>query len=83
MTGPSIKAQPKPKHERERDYELKGRQLHKFEDPGPPIAEKDFQPGIFGKPDEALALIFAGLGRDYGGPLAPVSSPTEPLSAAS
>ncbi|MBR0948536.1 hypothetical protein ABIF68_007124 [Bradyrhizobium japonicum] len=43
---------------------------HIFRDPGAPIVEADFRPiAVQRDPEEILALIFARLGRDYGGPL--------------
>jgi hypothetical protein len=53
----------------ERDYDLKGRQLHTYRDPGPAVEAPDFKPRIFGNPEEALAAAFVKLGRDFGGPL--------------
>jgi hypothetical protein len=44
--------------------------LHLFKDPGEPIDSDDYQPVQVEKdPEQSLALIFARLGRDYGGPL--------------
>jgi hypothetical protein len=43
---------------------------HAFKDPGEPIDQADYQPITVQKdPEQSLALIFARLGRDYGGPL--------------
>jgi hypothetical protein len=41
-----------------------------YGDVGPAIAEADCQPSTVQKdPEQSLALIFARLGGDYGGPL--------------
>jgi hypothetical protein len=44
---------------------------HIFRDPGAAIVEADYWPATVRKvdPKQNLALIFARLGRDYGGPL--------------
>jgi hypothetical protein len=46
-----------------------GNQGHLFQDPGPPIAEPDYEPRIFGNPEQILEATFLLAGRDYGGPL--------------
>ena len=53
----------------ERDYDLKGRQLHTYRDPGPAVEAPDFKPRIFGNPEQAMAEAFIKIGFDYGGPL--------------
>ena len=45
------------------------KQPRHYGDVGPAIAEADYKPRISGNPEETLGLIFARLGRDYGGPL--------------
>ncbi|WP_160300658.1 hypothetical protein [Bradyrhizobium japonicum] len=43
---------------------------HAFLNPSSPIVEADFKPIAVQKdPEQILALIFARLGRDYGGPI--------------
>ena len=40
-----------------------------FRDIGPAVEQADYKPITVRNPVEDLALIFARLGRDYGGPL--------------
>jgi hypothetical protein len=48
---------------------------HIFRDPGPPIAEADYQPRTVQRdPQEFLAAIFREMGADYGGKLARVDA---------
>ena len=53
----------------ERERAERADRRHVFRDIGPTVAEADYRPRIYGDPDQALTLIFARLGRDYGGPL--------------
>jgi hypothetical protein len=63
--------------ERKREYDRKCREgreqlppVHKFKDPGPPIAARDYQPRRIRKdPEEAWAKAFSAIGKDYGGPI--------------
>lgn len=43
--------------------------LHMFGDIGPAIADADYQPRIYGNPEQSLATAFIKMKRDYGGPL--------------
>jgi hypothetical protein len=70
MTGPTIKAKRKRYPSDDRDSDRREMPSHRFRDIGPPAADPDFRPRIYGDPDQSLALIFARIGRDYGGPLA-------------
>ena len=55
---------------RDADHDLTGRKKHTFRDPGPPIVVGDWKPAVIHTdPVQDLALIFALLGRDYGGSL--------------
>jgi hypothetical protein len=67
MTGPTIKAKRKRYPSDDRDSDRRLKPTHMFRDIGPPAADPDYLPRTYG--NRALALIFALLGRDYGGPL--------------
>jgi hypothetical protein len=42
---------------------------HTFKDPGSPIAEAEYQPRVYGNPEQTLAAAFIAMKQDYGGPL--------------
>ncbi|WP_439925673.1 hypothetical protein [Nitrobacter sp. JJSN] len=69
MTGRTIKAKRKRYPSDDRDSDRRLRPGHHFRDIGQPCSDEDYKPRISGDPDQALALIFTQLGRDYGGTL--------------
>lgn len=67
MTGPTIKT-PRKRYLSD-DADGRERPKHMFRDVGPPIAEADYKPRIYGNPEAALEAAFIAMKRDYGGPL--------------
>jgi len=51
------------------DDDRRLRPLHMFGDVGPAIAEADYQPRVYGIPEQTLAAAFNEMKQDYDGPL--------------